>query len=66
MRSHQLCSVEMHSLAHFNMCVAFDGESEILLVLLTGKILYRLLKVQKELCHLWNEIRIYEEKSEGL
>ena len=49
MRSHQLCSVEMHSLAHFNMCVAFDGESEILLVLLTGKILYRLLKVQKEL-----------------
>jgi len=27
--SRQLCSVEMHSLAHFNMCVAFDAESEI-------------------------------------
>jgi len=32
-RSHQLYSVEMHSLAHFNMCVAFDGESEIQFVM---------------------------------
>ena len=30
--SHQLCSVAMHSLAHFNMSVAFDGESEIQLM----------------------------------
>jgi len=25
----QLCSVEMHSFAHFDTCVAFDGVSEI-------------------------------------
>jgi len=28
-RSLHLFFIEMHSLAHFNMCVAFDGESEI-------------------------------------
>ena len=31
--SHQLRSVEMHLLAHFNVCVAFDGESEIQFVM---------------------------------
>jgi len=27
--SHQLCAIAIHSLAHFNVFVAFDGESEI-------------------------------------
>jgi hypothetical protein len=53
----------MHSLAHFNAYVAFDGESEIQFVLLTSKISSRVFKVQKELCHLWNEIWIYKGKS---
>ena len=38
--------MEMHSLAHFNMCVAFDGENEIQFVLLTGKILHRVSRVE--------------------
>jgi hypothetical protein len=52
----------MHSLPHFNMYVAFDSGSEIQFVLLTGKILHRLFKVKKELCKLWKEIWIYEER----
>ena len=32
-RSHQLCFVELHSLAHFDVCVAFDRESEIQFVM---------------------------------
>jgi len=53
--------MEMHSLAHFNMCVAFDGENEIQFVLLTGKILHRVSRVQRELCYLVKGIWIYEE-----
>jgi len=46
-----LCSVEMHSLAHFDTCVAFMVESKFSSYdLLTGKIFHRLFKVQMELC----------------
>jgi hypothetical protein len=43
------------------MYVAFDGENEIQLVLLTGRILHRVFRIQRELCYLVKEIQIYEE-----